>query len=98
MASGQIRMTPDTMRERAGQYRTEHDNLGDIITKLDSLLETLQGEWEGAASEAYAAKFDELRPAFTDAQNLLEDIAKALENTATAVETTDSEIASKFNA
>ena len=55
-------------------------------------------EWEGAASEAYVAKFDELRPAFTDAQNLLEDIAKALENTATAVETTDNEIASKFNA
>ncbi|RGZ99668.1 WXG100 family type VII secretion target, partial [Agathobacter rectalis] len=23
MASGQIRMTPDTMRERAGEYRTE---------------------------------------------------------------------------
>ncbi len=27
MASGQIRMTPDTMRERAGEYRTEADNV-----------------------------------------------------------------------
>ena len=25
MAAGQIRMTPDTMRERAGEYRTEAD-------------------------------------------------------------------------
>ena len=59
MASGQIRMTPEVMRERAGQYRTEYDNLGDIITNLNNLLETLQSEWEGAASDAYAAKFDE---------------------------------------
>ena len=27
MASGQIRMTTDTMRERAGEYRTEADNV-----------------------------------------------------------------------
>ena len=64
MASGQIRMTPDTMRERAGEYRTEADNVQSVIDKMDRLLETLLTEWEGSASEAYANKFAELRPLF----------------------------------
>ena len=34
MASGQIRMTPDTMRERAGEYRTEADNVQSVIDKM----------------------------------------------------------------
>ena len=34
MASGQIRMTPDTMRERAGEYRTEADNVQSVIDKI----------------------------------------------------------------
>ena len=34
MASGQIRMTPDTMRERAGEYRTEADNVPVSYTHL----------------------------------------------------------------
>ena len=45
MASGQIRMTPDTMRERAGEYRTEADNVQSVIDKMDRLLETLLTEW-----------------------------------------------------
>ena len=64
MASGQIRMTPDTMRGRAGEYRTEADNVQSVIDKMDRLLETLLTEWEGSASEAYANKFAELRPLF----------------------------------
>ena len=49
MASGQIRMTPDTMRERAGEYRTEADNVQSVIDKMDRLLDTLLTEWEGSA-------------------------------------------------
>ena len=52
MASGQIRMTPDTMRTRAGEYRNEAETLQGVIEKMDSLLNTLLTEWEGSASEA----------------------------------------------
>ena len=97
MASGQIRMTPDTMRTRANEYRTESQNVSDVISKMDQLLTTLQSEWEGAASDAYAAKFEELRPSFVAAKELIDDIAAALDKTAEAVETTDSRIASQFS-
>lgn len=96
MASGQIRMTPDTMRTRAGEYRTEAENLQGVIEKMDSLLNTLLTEWEGSASEAYANKFSELRPSFVAAKQLIDDIAQALDKTAEAVEATDNQIAGQF--
>lgn len=96
MASGQIRMTPDTMRTRAGEYRTESENVASVITKMDSLLDALLSEWEGAASEAYSVKFEELRPSFVAAKDLIDDIAVALDKTAEAVEATDSQIAGQF--
>ena len=41
--SGQIRMTPDTMRERANQYRTQADAVNNVISQMDNLLSMLQG-------------------------------------------------------
>lgn len=94
--AGQIRITPDQMRSRANEYRGQADIVGEVINKMDSLLSALQGEWEGAASEAYAARFTELRPGFVEAQNLIMEIATALDSTAQIVEETDSNIASQF--
>lgn len=94
--AGQIRITPDQMRSRAGQYRNEADNVGNVISSMDSLLNALQSEWEGAASEAYANRFAELRPGFVRAQDLINEIAQALDSTAQALEETDSNIAGSF--
>ncbi len=94
----QIRMTPDTMRTRAGEYRTEGGNVENVISKMDTLLEQLAGEWEGAAADAYAVKFGELRPSFVAARDLIEEIAASLEKTAETIEYTDSQIASQFQA
>lgn len=64
---------------------------------MDSLLTALQEEWEGAASEAYAVKFQELRPGFVDAQNLINEISEALQKTATTLEETDANIGRAFS-
>ena len=95
--AGQIRMTPETMRQRAGEYRTESSNLQDLIGRMDNLLNQLQEEWEGQAAQAYATKFGELRPGFVAAKDLIDDIATALDRTAEAVESTDQEIANQFS-
>lgn len=96
MSNGQIRMTPDTMRQRARQYDDEAGKVGDVISTMDSLLRTLQEEWEGAASRSYGERFTELRPNFVKAQDLISEIADALRTTAQVIETTDSDIASQF--
>lgn len=94
--ANQIRMTPERMRARAGEYTTQANNLQTIITKMDALLKGLQSEWEGSASEAYAQRFSELRPGFIKAKELIDEISTALKSTANIVEETDKNIASQF--
>lgn len=94
--ANQIRMTPEKMRSRAGEYTTQANNLQSIINKMDILLKDLQGEWEGSASEAYAARFAELRPGFVKAKELIDEISQALKSTAQIVEETDANIAKQF--
>ena len=96
--ANQIRITPDQMRERANQYRNEAETVNGVIGKMDSLLQALQGEWEGSASESYAARYLELKPGFQKAEALIREIATALDSTARIVEETDSSIASQFRA
>ena len=96
--ANQIRITPDQMRGRANQYRTEADTVNGVINKMDSLLSQLQAEWEGAASESYAARYQELKPGFMKAEELIREIASALDATARIVEETDTDIANQFRA
>lgn len=97
MAS-QIRITPDQMRGRASEYRVEAGNVEGVISKMDTLLSNLQAEWEGASSESYAARYQELRPGFVKAQELINEIAAALDATANTLEETDTNIANQFRA
>ena len=96
--ANQIRITPDQMRQRANDYRREADTVNGVISKMDTLLQQLQGEWEGSASESYAARYQELKPGFMKAEELIREIATALDSTAKIVEQTDSEIANQFKA
>lgn len=96
--ANQIRMSPEAMRSRANEYSQQAVVVGDVIKKMDNLLDALRQEWEGAASEGYATKYDQLRPGFIKAQELIDDISRALNKTADIVERTDADIASQFRA
>ena len=96
--ANQIRMTPDMMRTRVSEYNTQAQMVGEVIAKMDNLLSALQSEWEGEASRSYAEKYDELRPGFVRAQELITEIAQALNKTAEIVERTDADIAAQFRA
>ncbi len=85
------------MRERANQYRGEADTVNGVIGKMDNLLQLLQEEWEGAASESYAARYQELRPGFVQAEALIRQIAAALDATANDFDELNSGIASQFS-
>lgn len=96
--AGQIRISPDQMREKATRYRAEADTVQGVIGTMDQLLQQLQGEWEGNASESYAARYQELKPGFQKAEELIREIAAALDSTAKNVEETDNNIANQFKA
>jgi len=93
---GQIRISPEVMRGRAAEYRTEGEKVNEVIGRLDTLLSNLQSEWEGEASNSYAARYQELKPAFTQAETLIGEIATALDTIANTLEQTDAQIASSL--
>ena len=95
--SGQIRITPEQMRGRASEFRNEGQNFEQCILKMQSLIDVLQDEWEGAASQSFASQFSSLKPSFEKVRNLIDEIGGQLDATASAVENLDNEIASKFN-
>ena len=63
---------------------------------MDVLLQNLQSEWEGDASKAFDARYNELRPGFVAAKDLIDEIARALDDIANSTEELDSTIASQF--
>ena len=95
MAS-QIRMTPEQMRGRANEYRTQANNVQDVISKMDILLQNLLGEWEGSSAEAYSARYNELKPGFVKAQDLINEIAASLDSAANQTEELDQGLASQW--
>ena len=96
--AGQIRMTPETMRQRASQYRQEGEKMQQVIDKMTSLLAQLQQEWEGDAARGYAQKFNELKPGFKEARELIQKISDSLNKSAQIVEETDRRLGQQFRA
>jgi len=95
--AGQIRMTPEDMRARAGEVDGQHSAFGEVVNGMCRILTQLQAEWDGAASEKFREQFEELRrTSFQNMTQLLEDLSKQLRQTADAVENLDNEIASKL--
>jgi len=92
----QIRMTPETMRTRAGQTDKQAEAVQNVMTAMDNLLNTLKGEWEGEAVKGYEERYNRIKPSFKNAKALLDEIAHNLRATAQIVEETDKNIASQF--
>lgn len=91
-----IRMTPDLMHDRARQFRTEADSINAIISRMDTLLKSLQSEWEGSASVAYSERYEALKPFFLRAEEVVREIEAALDVTAKRYEEVDATVAGQF--
>lgn len=92
----QIRMTPETMRTRAGETDKQAEAVQGVMNAMDRLLSTLKTEWEGEAVKGYEDRYNKIKPSFKNAHALLEEIAHNLRSTAQIVEETDKSIASQF--
>ena len=96
MANRQIRMSPDALHMRASEIRTQGAHAEEVIAELDSIVKALSNEWEGISYEAFLATYEELRPGFQKAKDLIYEISEALEKTAIMFEERDNEIAAAF--
>ncbi|RYL87262.1 WXG100 family type VII secretion target [Sporolactobacillus sp. Y61] len=95
--AGQIRLTPEELRSFAAKYGQESANAGDMIGRLNGMIDQLGQVWEGSSSQAFRDQYIRLRPSFQQMQQLLDDINRQLAQTANILEETDQRIAGQIN-
>ena len=91
-----ISSNPGSLRSRAKDFTTAEGDIGDVISDMDRLIENLESEWKGAASEGFATQYARLKPSFTEMKDLVGDISDQLRDSADAIEELDNTISSKF--
>lgn len=94
--AGQIRMTPEQLRNDAKRYGTSSAQIEAILTDLSNLQDKFRSEWEGKAFEHFDVQFEQLRPKVQQFSKLLEEIQGQLQTTANAVEQHDLELSRNF--
>ena len=94
--SGQIRMSPAELADKAKRYGRSGDQIDQILTDLTRLQTDLKGEWEGKAFTQFQAQFDELSPKVQKFSELMREIEAQLTKTADAVARQDEELSRNF--
>lgn len=97
MAGDEILSSPARLRERAAEVRRHGETFQGVIDGMQALINDLQVEWKGRASEGFAQQFDMLRPSFNDMKQLIDDLGGQLLGSADAIEQLDDDIARKFS-
>lgn len=94
MADIRIQISPEellTEATRVANLREEYDS---IISQLGSIIQSLGGNaWMGKSQTSMAQKYDNMRPAFQQFSQLLEEYYTDMRRVATEMEETDNETA-----
>ena len=61
-----IKLTPEALEDGAGRLEQANQRNEDVISHLDSLIESLNADWEGEAYEAFRASYGTKRQTFVD--------------------------------
>lgn len=94
--SGQIRVTPEVLQDRARQYGQASNDINTILGNLQRLQDTLRGEWEGAAFQGFDQQFNELKPKVQNFAELMQQINTQLDKTAQAMQQNDQDLSRNF--
>lgn len=94
--SGQIRMSPAELRDRAKTYGTSARDIEQLLQRLSQTQEQLRSEWEGQAFQRFDDQFNQLKPKVTEFANLMDQIEQQLQKTANAVEEQDQTLSQNF--
>lgn len=86
----QIRVSPDQLRQLSGQFKTASQDSQNIMGNLESSVNNMQGEWEGATQQQFLQEFGQWKASMNQFTQLLDNISQELNNYATKLESIDS--------
>jgi WXG100 family type VII secretion target len=93
-----ILMTPQELNDGATYLRQRLDAMVNEAAMLDSRINDVASQWEGASEQAFMARYtDELRPVLKETMPLvINALADKLDAAANTIRDTDAQIASAF--
>ena len=89
-------VTPDALRASAAALTDESGRLEDILAALAQRVQTLEGDWNGAARDAYAQAQSDWTEALDDLRTLLASIAERTVEIADGYDADDKASAARF--
>ena len=61
-----IKLTPELLDEGAERLQQANDRNEEVISRLDTLISSLNGDWEGEAYQAFSSSYASKRQSFVD--------------------------------
>ena len=94
--ANEILLTPELMRDKAGQIRSIKAEQEEIMSNLTNLVSGLSAVWRGDAQDAFVAKYMGMRTTFTNFANAIGEFATLMTDVATKMENTDNSVANRI--
>lgn len=89
-----IQVTPEVLTAKASEVRSMKSQHDDIISKLTTLVRSLNETWKGEAQSAFVSKYESMQSTFTSFSEMLEGYAKLMDTAAKELQATDQSLKS----
>jgi len=96
MAQNEIKMSPSEMDTAAGKLDGIKTDMESVLTSFQNMMDGLRESWIGVAAEGYEAQWNELKPAFTQVETIIEGMATELRDTASDYAEDEARRAAKY--
>ena len=88
-----ISMNIERMEYYAKEFEKRIEPLQEAVNSMTTVCAEMEGEWQGGAATAFLARYEEIRPSFERAPEVVREISAALTNAATQTESLDRDLA-----
>ncbi len=84
-----IKISPDQVRQVAGQFNNASNDSSQIIQRLQAAVNQLQPDWEGITKQRFYNEYQQWQSSMTKFVDLLENISQQLNQIADRFATAD---------
>ena len=90
--AGVLKVTPEELRNTASQFKTYQGNMQTAYLQMSDAVRTLDGTWNGDASEQFKAQFDSMYKNLEQTEQKMADAVDELTKAAGVYEEVENSI------
>ena len=94
--AGRIAITPEELTTLGGEFMNSASEIGEIMTKLESQMSTLESSWEGAVKLSFFEEYQQRKPSIQEFQNMVNVFGEQLKTIAQELQNTDETLANSI--